>query len=183
MAALVDQDAPADPERPRRQSTIFEKVKDNGDMRELFLWKYRDVTRQQVNEELASFTSHNLIKTGELDEHEAMMLLEDRGCAKTAVELRALLADIDKDKSHTVNFLEWLCFWFKKSYDDLNDFVDEEARERAYNEARQAGEAAAKAEVSLLPLYETCQDVFLAASAMTASHPTAPIHPPSTGCH
>lgn len=135
--------------RSRAASTIFTKIQDNGDMRELFLWKYKDITRQQVNDELKSFTDHNLIKTGELDEHEAMMLLEHRGCAKTAVELRALLADIDKDKSHSVNFLEWLCFWFKKSYDDLNDFVDEEARERAYAEARAAGEAAQRAQEAI----------------------------------
>jgi hypothetical protein len=126
----------------RRASCIYEKLRDNGDMRELFLWKYKDISREQVNDELKSFTAHNLTKSGELDEHEAMMLLEHRGCAKTAVELRALLTDIDKDQSHSVNFLEWLCFWFKKSYDDLNDFVDEDARDRAYAEAAAAGEAA-----------------------------------------
>lgn len=130
----------------RRQSTIFDKVKDNGDYRELFLWKYKDITREQVNDELKSFTQHNLRKTGELDEHEAMMLLEHRGCAKTAVELRSCLVEIDKDQSHTVNFLEWLCFWFKKSYEDLNDFVDEDARERAFAEAMAAGIAAQKAQ-------------------------------------
>jgi len=139
----------ADKTATRRNSTIFEKLRDNGDMRELFLWKHKDVTRPQVDEELKSFLAHDISKSGELDEHEAMMLLEHRGCAHTAVELRALLAEIDKDKSHTINFLEWLCFWFKKNYDELNDFVDEEARERAYAEAHAAGESAIKAQEAI----------------------------------
>lgn len=79
-----------------------------------------------------------MAKTGELDEHEAMMFLEHRQQTKTAMELRALLVDIDKDGNHKLNFLEWCCFYFNKSYDDLNDFVDEEARARALAEAAEA---------------------------------------------
>ena len=66
------------------------------------------------------------------------MFLEHRQETKNAMELRALLVDIDKDGDHKLNFLEWCCFYFNKSYDDLNDFVDEEARAKAMAEAAEA---------------------------------------------
>lgn len=115
----------------------------------MFLWKYRDITRGEVNEEYKLFLKFDISKTGELDEHEALMLLEHRGCARTAVELRALLVEIDKDQSHSLSFLEYCCFWFKRSYDDLNDFADEEARARAMAEAMAAGEKAKQAEEAI----------------------------------
>ena len=65
---------------------------------------------------------------GELDEHEALMLLEHKNLTKTATELRMLLADIDKNKDRQVNFLEWCCFVFQKPWEELNNFVDEDAR-------------------------------------------------------
>lgn len=84
------------------------------------------------------------------------MFLEHRNETKTAMELRALLVEIDKNKDHTLNFLEWCCFYFNKSYDDLNDFTDEEARQKAlalaaeaaamYKAAQDKIEAAKKAE-------------------------------------
>ena len=85
-----------------------------------------------------NFTKHDVTKTGFLDEHEAMMFLEHRNETKTALELRGLLADIDKNKDHKLNFLEWCCFYFNKSYDDLNDFTDEEARQKAMKAAAEA---------------------------------------------
>lgn len=66
------------------------------------------------------------------------MFLEHRNETKTAMELRALLVEIDKNKDHTLNFLEWCCFYFNKSYDDLNDFTDEEARQKALALAAEA---------------------------------------------
>jgi len=107
------------------------------------------VGRKTVTEELKEYKKHDLRSCGELDEHETMMFLEHRGTTKTATELRELIADIDKDHNHTVNFLEWCCFWFQKNYDDLNDFADEEARERAMAEARAAGLAAELAEAAI----------------------------------
>ena len=56
---------------------------------------------------------------GELDEHEALMLLEHKNLTKTATELRMLLADIDKNKDRQVNFLEWCCFVFQKPWEEL----------------------------------------------------------------
>lgn len=83
---------------------------------------------------------------GKLDEHECMMLLEHRGSAKTAVELREMVADIDQSHDHFVSFIEWCCAVYNKSYAGLNDFVDEEARARAMEEAMKFGEEARKVE-------------------------------------
>lgn len=126
------------------------------EQRELFLWKNPDISREQVNTEWELFNKHDLKKEGRLDDHEAMMLLEHRGETKTATELRALLHEIDKDGDHHVNFLEWCCFYFEKSWDDVNNFVDEEARARALAEAKKAGEAAkiAEAEIAAAKLVE-----------------------------
>lgn len=130
--------------------TSYSKINGAEEQKELFLWKYgSSVTRAQVNEEYKMFLKYDISKTGELDEHEAMMLLEHRELATTAVALRALLVEIDKDQSHSLSFLEYCCFWFKKSYDDLNDFVDEEARARAMAEAMAAGEKAKAAEEAI----------------------------------
>jgi hypothetical protein len=83
---------------------------------------------------------------GELDEHEAMMMFERRGSIKTARELRQLVMAMDQNSNHKLSLLEWLCAHFGKSYADLNDFVDEEARARAMEEAMRAGEEAKRAE-------------------------------------
>lgn len=83
---------------------------------------------------------------GELEENEAMMMFERRGSIKTARELRQLVMAMDQNKNHRLSLLEWLCAHFGKSYADLNDFVDEDARARALEEAMLAGEAARKAE-------------------------------------
>ncbi len=74
------------------------------------------------------------------------MFLEHRGTVKTATELRTMVGDMDKDKNHLLSFVEWCCAYYGKSYEDLNNFVDEEARERAMEEAMRAGEEAKKAE-------------------------------------
>lgn len=75
-----------------------------------------------------------------------MMLLEYRNTVKTATELRAMVADMDKDNNKRLSFLEWCCAHYGKSYDELDNFVDEEARERAMAEAMAAGEEAKRAE-------------------------------------
>ncbi len=129
---------------------LKESVTDDLDQqRELFLWKFKDVTREQIKEEFNAFVKHDIKKEGQLDEHEALMLLEHRDMAHTATELRTLLAQIDKDKDRHVNFLEWCCFFFKKDWDELNCFVDEEARAAALAEAMAAGLKAKAAEEAI----------------------------------
>ena len=149
---------------------VTEHIETAEEQRELFLWKYRDVNREEVNKMYNvrfSFRAMNgqILKScsfwtflfqqfkkldvhgrGELEENEAMMMFERRGSIKTARELRQLVMAMDQNSNHRLSLLEWLCAHFGKSYADLNDFVDEEARAKALEEAMNAGEEAKKAE-------------------------------------
>ena len=78
-----------------------------------------------------------------------MMMFERRGSIKTARELRQLVMAMDQNSNHKLSLLEWLCAHFGKSYADLNDFVDEDARARALEEAMKAGEEAKAAEEAI----------------------------------
>lgn len=75
------------------------------------------------------FKKFDLTHTGELDEHEAMMLLEHRGETKTVKELRAMVKDMDADGNHQLSFIELCCAVYDKPYAALNDFADEGARQ------------------------------------------------------
>lgn len=119
------------------------------EQRELFLWKYRDVSRDAVTEMMKDFIKHDITHRGELDEHEAAMLLEHRGAAKTASELREMISSMDSDNNHRLSFVEWCCAYFEKSYEELNDFTDEDARQAALLAARTAGEEAKQAELAI----------------------------------
>lgn len=77
------------------------------------------------------------------------MLLEHRGEAKTATELREMIASMDADKNHRLSFVEFCCAYFSKSFEDLNNYVDEDARNAALAEAKIFGEEAAKAEAAI----------------------------------
>jgi hypothetical protein len=63
-----------------------------------------------------------------------MRLLEARGATKTATELRQMFTNIDVDHNRHLSFLEWACGYYQRSYDDLNTFADEAARELAMME-------------------------------------------------
>jgi hypothetical protein len=66
--------------------------------------------------------------------------MEYRDNVKTARELRALIANMDFDKNRKLSFVEFCCAYFSKPYEELNNFVDDEAREAALAEARAAAE-------------------------------------------
>jgi predicted Rossmann-fold nucleotide-binding protein len=74
------------------------------------------------------------------------MLMEFRGSVMTAKEIMELVGQMDKDRNLKVSFIELCCAFFNKSYDELFNFVDEEARQRAIEEAKKLSEAAKKAE-------------------------------------
>lgn len=77
------------------------------------------------------------------------MLLERRGTVMTAKELMELVGEMDKDKNLHINFIELCCALYQKSFDELFSFVDEEARERAMEDARKFGEEAHQAEENI----------------------------------
>ncbi len=56
------------------------------------------------------FLKYDIQKRGELDEHEAAMLLEARKATKTASEIRAMISKMDADKNHRISFIEWYSF-------------------------------------------------------------------------
>lgn len=116
------------------------------DARELFLWKWKDVSRVEVNTLLAEFRKYDFSKTGELEENEALMLMEARGDTKTVIEMRETFGKIDTNKNHKLSFLEWLCYIYEKDFTETNTFQDNEARLAAMEQARRAGEHARQLE-------------------------------------
>lgn len=141
------------------------------EQRELFLWKYTDVSVSEVNKmynvreggtcfsvcriltpdlffTLQQFKAADVYNRGELTEHEAMMMFEKRGSSKTAGELRQLVSNFDKDRSFRLSLSEWLCSYFKKSYEQLT-LSDRAARRKALAEAKAAREEAARLEESI----------------------------------
>mmetsp|Transcript_32515 Transcript_32515/g.71545 ORF Transcript_32515/g.71545 Transcript_32515/m.71545 type:complete len:273 (-) Transcript_32515:450-1268(-) len=134
---------------PSSPKKVTEQIETAEEQRELFLWKYRDVKREAVNVMFAQFKRLDVHGRGELTEHEAMQMFEKRGSIKTARELRQLVMAMDTNKNKKLTLLEWLCAHFGKSFADLNDFVDMEARARALVEAMEAGKEAEQAEAAI----------------------------------
>lgn len=116
------------------------------EQRELFLWKFRDVKREDVMVLYRQFIQADKDRKGQIAEFEAMKMFERRGSIKTAVDLRKLVEAMDINHNHQLSLLEWLCAHFKKDFNELYNFVDEEARARAIEEAMRWGEEMQKAQ-------------------------------------
>jgi hypothetical protein len=90
-------------------------------------------------------------KTQDLDEGQAMQLLEARGEVHTFLELRKEFEIMDADQNRRVNFLEFSTYAFHKSWVDLHTWADAAAYEAAMKAVanaaakRDAAEAAVKA--------------------------------------
>ena len=101
---------------------------------ELILWKFgaaHSITREEITERLNEFLKFDRSNTGELEENEALQLLEYRGDTRTFRELRTLVAEMDLDNNHKISFVEYACAIYRLDYFSLNDFADEEARQAA----------------------------------------------------
>jgi len=124
---------------------------------EYFLLKFAkddDIHREEVMTLMIQFKKYAKPNKGELEEDEAMRLLEARNQTKTFKELRQMVSEIDIDKNRMLSFLEWACAIYNKSWEKLHaPSVDpeevaraealvkkaaeeEEARRRAEDEAR-----------------------------------------------
>lgn len=117
------------------------------DGREIFLFKYKEVSRYEIDDHLKKFKSFNIGNNpqGMLSADETLMLFESRGEPKTVRELKTLFPDAEKDKKEfRINFLEFLCVIYSKSYSDVTNFRDDAAREEYLNLARSSGDAAEK---------------------------------------
>ena len=101
---------------------------------ELILWKFgtaHGISREEITERLTEFLRFDRSHTGELEENEALQLLEFRGDTRTFRELRTLVAEMDLDNNHKISFVEYACAIYKLDYFSLNDFADEDARQAA----------------------------------------------------
>jgi len=74
--------------------------------------KTEGVTHDKVYTLLEQFKQFDGHQQGELEEDEALRLLEARKETKTARELRTMVADIDFDSNRKLSFLEWSCCVF-----------------------------------------------------------------------
>jgi len=119
---------------------------------EYFYLKFPDVGREKLLELKDVFVKFDSRKVGELQEDEALRLLEYRGETKRVVELRQMVKEMDYDHNRELSFLEWACAYFNKSWRELHQpGVNQEDIDRAMAKFRiamekeiEAGEMARK---------------------------------------
>jgi hypothetical protein len=116
------------------------------EQRELFLWKYSDVPREDVNEMLKDFRRYDFGHKGGLDYYELMLLMEHRGCVMTATEIMGMVGNEYHDSSTRLSFIEWLCAYYLKDFQDMFVYVDEASRQAALAEAMKYTEEARRLE-------------------------------------
>jgi len=87
---------------------------------EFFGIKFPDVKRDLLHKLRSQFDQFDSKKRGELEDDEAMRLLEHRGETKTVKELRQMFHKMDLDGNHKLGFLELCCAMFGKSWETLH---------------------------------------------------------------
>jgi len=109
---------------------------------EYFLLKFPDVDREKALEMAEAFKKHDSRGRGELQEDEALRLLESRKETKRVVELREMIKEMDFDKNRELSMLEWSCAYFSKSWKALHTPSDNQAEiDAAMAKLRQVIEA------------------------------------------
>lgn len=128
-------DTSADPTEPK-------------DQLEMFLYKFPEVGREDLQTLLNQFIRFDRLRTNKLEEDAAMMLFEARGHVKTFVELREMAKAFDFDGDHTLSFLEMATGIFEKDWVELHNLGDRAEYEKAMRVIKEAEaareEAAAK---------------------------------------
>jgi len=125
--------------------------KDPRDQLEMFIFKFPDLDRDELSGSLSEFQKFDIDKTDELDEGQAMQLLEARGEVHTFLELRREFEAMDADKNRKINFLEFATYAYKKSWVELHTWADAAQYEAAMKAVaaaaakRDAAEAAIQA--------------------------------------
>ena len=114
------------------------KMKTNFDglneQREFFLWRFPKLTsRNDINSLQSDFSRIDNHHVGTINEIQTLMLMESRGLFKSAFELRLITSQFGEDKTdgRSLNFMEVCCAVYGTSWEALNEFVDDEARDRA----------------------------------------------------
>ena len=129
--------------------TLKVQVDELEEQRELILWKYKNVPREELDDLVKDFKRFDLQHRNLLDEHEAMMLFEHRGNTKTAQELRQMVSEFDANNDHLLSFVELFCGLYGKKVEDFNDFATEEERQAALEACRKSAEDKRKAELEI----------------------------------
>jgi hypothetical protein len=113
------------------------------EQREFFLWKFPNLTtRDEISCLQAEFSRFDRSHKGTIDEVHAMMVMDARGVSKSAFELRLITSQYGGEKSEgrSFSFLEICCAIYETDWDALNDFVDDDARDRALLTAKAAAD-------------------------------------------
>jgi len=128
---------------------------------DFFHTRFPDVPKSEIDKLREQFDKHDSKKRGELEDDEAMRLMEARGETKTVKELHHMIAEMDVDKNRKLAFLELCCALHKKSWKTLHEQLADPTLVEALNrsklraaqfetesaeEAKHAAEAKEKAE-------------------------------------
>lgn len=108
------------------------KAQDIFEQLELFQYRYPELDREELTLHLQDFQKYSK-KESFISEPAAMKLL-----GKTAVELWALFPKIKSNKTHQIEFLEYLCALYSKSYTELNEIGMNEVIRKALLQVRGA---------------------------------------------
>lgn len=87
---------------------------------EFFLIKFPDVPRDAISKLQQQFDKEDSKHRGELEDDEALRLLEARGETKTVKEFRKMFHKLDLDGNHKLGFLELCCTMHNKSWEALH---------------------------------------------------------------
>eukprot|EP01120_Amphizonella_sp_Union-15-10_P009178 TRINITY_DN3431_c0_g1_i1.p1 TRINITY_DN3431_c0_g1~~TRINITY_DN3431_c0_g1_i1.p1 ORF type:complete len:367 (-),score=119.86 TRINITY_DN3431_c0_g1_i1:39-1139(-) len=112
----------SDDEAWKESAATWRERYPNADLQaEFFLLKFgADIARSRVIELRDQFKRFDSRKRGELEEHEALRLLEARGEARTYTRLQEIVQSIGLEYKGGLGFLEWLCAVLETSWIKLH---------------------------------------------------------------
>lgn len=98
---------------------------------ELFLYKFPDLDREEIEDLFEGFKKFDKNNSGTLEENEIQLMMADLGVNKTLIEMRELLSSINFTPGKDVSFLELCCASFGKDYNAIMTHADPEAEAKA----------------------------------------------------
>merc|ERR1711991_1122363 len=84
-----------------------------------FEGKFSEILEQPENFRKVAASDGDDANLSELNEVEFLAYLDQQGRTMTRDQMRKTFANIDFDKSGGISFLEWLCFRYEKTVEDL----------------------------------------------------------------
>lgn len=97
------------------------------------------IERHEVIEVLTEFSSFDNGEKGYLEKDEAMRMLESKNETRTFYELEEMFIEVDVTNDGKIDFLEWACAVFHKTWEDLHREIEVEVeRTQAISDAERA---------------------------------------------